>query len=58
MESRDRTLALLVRVLSYEADFMNRIDRVSREFDDALYGASGFIFLTSNFRPPRGSDGV
>lgn len=59
IESSERTLRLHIRQVSYDhLHFMDRIDRVSRQFDDALYGVPGYLLLTTDFRPPRGRDGV
>jgi hypothetical protein len=57
-EIADQHLTLLVRLPSYEADFITRLDRVTESFNDELCDAPGYLLLTSDFRAPRGSNGV
>jgi hypothetical protein len=57
-EIRDHYLTLYVRLDSYDSETMARIDRVSANFERRLAHASGYLLLTTDFRPPRGANGV
>jgi hypothetical protein len=57
-EIDDRYLTLYVRQAKYGPDSMSRIEHVSRQFDDALDKAPGYFLITTDFRRPRGSNGV
>ena len=57
-EIRDRYLTLYVRLDCYGDDTIARIDRVSRHLERRLGRSSGYLQLTTDFRPPRGANGV
>jgi excisionase family DNA binding protein len=57
-EIDDRCLILSVRLPRYDSNFMDRIQRVSRRFDDKIAPQSGYILLTTDFRPAGGTDGI
>jgi hypothetical protein len=57
-EIRDHYLTLYVRLDSYDGKTMGRIDRVSRNLERRLAQTSGYLLLTTDFRPPRGANGV
>jgi hypothetical protein len=49
---------LYVRLPAYDDTTIARMDRVTQEFDDELCRASGYLLLTTDFRPPRAERGV
>jgi hypothetical protein len=57
-EIRDHYLTLYVRLDSYEGDTMARIERMSAPFERRLGRSSGYLLVTTDFRPPRGGNGV
>ena len=57
-EIHDRCLTVCVRLPVYSPDVMDRIDRVSRPFDDALEQTTGDLLLTTDFRKPNPAHGV
>ncbi len=57
-EIDDRYLILSVRLPRYDSNFMGRIQRVSRRFDDKIAPQSGYILLTTDFRPAGGADAI
>ncbi|HMF15354.1 MAG TPA: hypothetical protein VKE94_23730 [Gemmataceae bacterium] len=57
-DRRDRYLTLYVRLDSYDRETMARIDRLSTHFEPRLARASGYLLLTTDFRPPRSANGV
>jgi hypothetical protein len=57
-EIRDHYLTLYVRLHSYDGETMARIDRVSTLFERRLAQTSGYLLLTTDFRPPRGANGL
>jgi len=53
-EIDDRHLTLYVRLPSYEGDaIITRLDRVTQPFEDELCSASGYLLVTTDFRPPQ-----
>lgn len=58
-EIDDRYLALRVRLPRYAADVMDRIERVSRSFEDRISPDAGYLLITTDFlRPARGKNAV
>lgn len=57
-EIRDHYLTLYVRLDSYDGDTMARIERISAPFERRLSRSSGYLLVTTDFRPPRGPYGV
>jgi hypothetical protein len=57
-EISDHYLTLYVRLDCYDSETMSRIDRVSGSFERQLAQTSGYLLLTTDFRPPRGANGV
>lgn len=57
-ETQDGYLTLYIRQPQYEADIIERIDWVMDKFADQLDQTSGYVLLTTDFRPPRGNDAV
>lgn len=55
-EIKDEYLTLYIRQSRYDADIMARIERVSDAFSEQIDHASGYLLLTSDFSPPRGSN--
>jgi hypothetical protein len=51
-EIDDRYLSLVVRQASYPANFMSRIEELTAKFADELAQISGWIVVTTDFRPP------
>jgi hypothetical protein len=52
-EADDRYLLLQVRMRSYPADTMKRIQSVSDAHESVLWDKSGAILITTDFRPLR-----
>jgi hypothetical protein len=57
-EVNDQYLTLYIRQTRYDADILARIHRVVEPFADQLAQASGYLLLTTDFRPPRGTHAV
>jgi hypothetical protein len=57
-EIDDCYLRLYVRLSSYDDASMARLARVSQPFEEALARASGYLLVTTDFRPPRAKLGV
>jgi hypothetical protein len=57
-EIHDSYLSLYVRLVAYDDTIIARIDRVSEPFDEELARATGYLLVTSDFRPPRAKNGV
>jgi hypothetical protein len=57
-EIDDRYLSLYVRLPVYNDSTMDRMDRVLQAFDEQLCKATGYLLLTTDFRSPRGKNGV
>jgi hypothetical protein len=57
-EIRDHYLTLYVRLDSYDGETMARIERVSAPFERRLAQSSGYLLVTTDFRPTRGANGV
>lgn len=57
-EIDDEYLTLYVRQPSYNADILDRIERVGQKFAEPLEKASGYLLLTTDFRPPRRTNAV
>jgi hypothetical protein len=57
-EIDDHYLSLYVRLPVYDDTTMERLDGVTQDFDDELCRTSGYLLLTTDFRPPRATHGV
>lgn len=57
-EISDHYLTIYVRLDSYDGETMARIDRASARFERRLARSSGYLLMTTDFRPPRGPNGV
>src|SRR5262245_20454421 len=57
-EVGDRYLTLYIRLDAYDGETMARIDRVSKKFERRLERATGYLLLTTDFRPRRGANGL
>jgi hypothetical protein len=51
-ESDDRYLTLYVRQAVYEPDLLARLERVAGPFEEQLGDQSGWLLVTTDFRPP------
>ncbi len=58
LEINDEHLQLVIRLSSYDDTVMARLDAVTKPFDAELSQSSGYLLLTSDFQPLRGSDAV
>lgn len=52
-EIEDKYLTLYVRQQEYSPDILDRIERVASHYDGALRDKTGWLLLTTDFRPPR-----
>ena len=52
-EADDHYLALYARQDPYDPGIIDAIDQVARAFDQRLTNSSGWLLLTTDFRPPR-----
>jgi hypothetical protein len=52
-EIDDRHLSLIVRLPTYDAATMGRLDRVTETLEEELCSASGYLLVTTDFRPVR-----
>ncbi len=57
-EITDHELCLTVRLPGYDDKTMDRINRVLEPYEKELSEASGFLLLTTDFRPPGDKYGV
>jgi hypothetical protein len=57
-EIDDRYLRLCVRLPSYSDDTMAQVDHVSEPFDEDLCRASGYLLVTTDFRPPQAKHAI
>jgi hypothetical protein len=57
-EADGEILALYVRFPSYGEDSMERIEKFSRQFDDALSEVSGYFLISTDFWPARANNVV
>jgi len=57
-EIDDRYLSLYVRLPVYDDNTLGRMDRVMQAFDEQLCKATGYLLLTTDFRPLRGKHGL
>jgi hypothetical protein len=57
-EIKDLHLSLMVRLPSYGEDIMIRLDRVTQPFEEGLCSASGYLLVTTDFRPSRAKHGI
>jgi hypothetical protein len=57
-EIADRYLSLYVRFKHYVSGIVAQIEPAAAQFDDALATSAGHLLITTDFRPPRGNDGV
>jgi hypothetical protein len=58
-EIDDRHLSLYVRLPAYENNTISeRLDRVTQPFEDELCSASGYLLVTTDFRPSGTKHGV
>lgn len=51
-ESGDRYLTLYVRQRKYDADIITRMDRICDLYEPGLKGLSGWLLLTTDYKPP------
>ncbi|NLB01170.1 MAG: hypothetical protein GX837_09490 [Methanomicrobiales archaeon] len=51
-ESNDRYLTLYVRQERYEDDIITRMDRICNRYEPALMDLSGWLLLTTDYKPP------
>jgi hypothetical protein len=52
-EIDDCYLRLCARLLSYDDETLERLDRVSQSFEEELAHGSGYLLLTTDLRPAR-----
>lgn len=52
-EIDDRYLTLYVRQVAYEKDLLDKIDRITQDYSETLSGKSGWLLITTDFRPTR-----
>jgi hypothetical protein len=57
-EIDDHYLTLYVRQADYPSDIIDHIDAVCINFHRRLEGSSGYFLVTTDFRRPRGVNGV
>jgi hypothetical protein len=57
-EIDDRYLTLYVRETEYRPDIMERIESVRQRVNPKLEHVPGDFLVTTDFRPPRGENGV
>lgn len=57
-EIDDQYLTLRVSLPRYGPDTMNRIEAVSRRFERHIRPSSGYLLLTTDFRPARATHAV
>ncbi len=57
-EIDDTYLTLYVRQEKYDSAIIERIEAVSRQFNDKLEQVSGYLLLTTDFHRPRGNNAV
>jgi hypothetical protein len=57
-ECDDRFLALFVRKSEYDQPFLDQIKEVGSLFDDQLSRIPGYLLITTDFRRPRGANGL
>ena len=51
-ENSDRCLVVYVRQKKYEDDIITRMDRICDLYEPNLKGLSGWLLLTTDYRPP------
>jgi hypothetical protein len=52
-EISDSYVRLNLRLPSYDEHTMERIDRVTERFDEALCKASGYLLVTTDYQPAK-----
>lgn len=52
-EIDDEYLTLYVRQDNYDEHILDLIESISAEYEDKLAGRSGWLLVTTDFRPPR-----
>ena len=57
-EIDDRYLTMYVRTDPLQADLMDRIEELNREFHEGWNPDWGYLLLTTDFRKPQGRHGV
>jgi hypothetical protein len=58
-EIDDSHLALYIRLPAYEKNtIIARMDRVTQPFEDELCSVSGYLLVTTDFRPSRATHGI
>src|SRR5438067_897524 len=57
-ETNDKYLTLAVRLPRYGPDMMDRIERVSQSFESRITPSSGYLLVTTDFRPARETNGL
>ncbi len=57
-EIDDCYLTLYVRKGTYDAPMADQINAIASQFDDQLSNVAGYLLITTDFRPPRGANGL
>jgi hypothetical protein len=57
-EIDDSYLTLCVRLVHYDTEIMDRIERASKSFEDCITPDRGYLLLMTDFRPPVSDNGV
>jgi len=52
-EFEDLYLKLYIRQSNYDQDILDKIDSLSSKYSDTLVDLSGWLHITTDFRPPR-----
>ncbi|UUX92970.1 hypothetical protein [Methanoplanus endosymbiosus] len=52
-ESQDKYLTLYIRQENYADDIIEKMDRICEEFEGELAGQSGWLLLTTDYKPPQ-----
>ena len=51
-EIHDEYLTIFVRQDEYEPDILDKIDTISREYEQGLVGVAGYLLVNTDFQPP------
>ena len=51
-EIEDEYLTIFIRQENYEPDIIEKIDAISRGFENELIGESGYLLVNTDFQPP------
>ncbi|WP_373839343.1 hypothetical protein [Methanospirillum sp.] len=57
-DSSDIILAVFVRMIEYPENIFDELDIVCEKFESDLITSEGFILLTTDFQPPKYSNGI